>query len=132
MGRHDPAHMQAWMAKREAVLREKLKITPAQEAEWNRFTAAMQATAGWGQRLTPEQRAEIDTLATPERIDKMRALRIQRMADRTVALDSRGTATKVFYAALSPEQQKTFDAEHRSTAQYHRNGHHHGGMHHKS
>ena len=132
MGRHDPAQIQAWMAKREAALKQKLKITPAQEAEWSRFTAAMQAPANWGQRLTPEQRAEIDKLTTPERIDKMRTLRIQRKADRTAALDSRGAATKIFYAALNSEQQTAFDAEHKSMAQYHRNRHHHGGMHHKS
>ena len=131
MGRHDPAKMQAWMAKRQAALKEKLKITPAQEPEWTRFTAAMQPPAGgWGQRLTPEQRAEIDKLTTPERIDKMRAMRTQRMADRTAAMDSRGAATKVFYAALSPEQQKAFDAEHRSMAQHHGGDRYHGGMHH--
>ena len=43
----------------------------------------------------------------------MRALRNQRMAEMNAAMDKRGEATKAFYAALTPEQQKTFDAEHK-------------------
>jgi Spy/CpxP family protein refolding chaperone len=35
------------------------------------------------------------------------------MAEMNAAMDKRGEATKAFYAALTPEQQKTFDAEHR-------------------
>ncbi len=112
MGRHDPAKMQAWLAKRQAELKAKLNITPAQEGAWAAYTAAMQPPAR-GARLTPEQRAEFDKLTTPERIDKMRALRNQRMAEMAAAMDQRGDATKAFYAALSPEQQKTFDAEHK-------------------
>ena len=121
MGRHDPAKMQAWMAKRQAELKAKLKITPAQEGAWTTYTAAMQPPAH-GARPTPEQRAEFDKLTTPERIDKMRALRTQRMAEMTAAMDKRGDATKTFYAVLSPEQQKTFDAEHQKQGP-------HGGPH---
>jgi Spy/CpxP family protein refolding chaperone len=35
------------------------------------------------------------------------------MAKMNAAMDKRGEATKTFYAVLSPEQQKTFDAEHK-------------------
>ena len=134
MGRHDPAKMQAWMAKRQAEMKAKLKITPAQEGAWTAFTAAMQPPARMmdGNRPMAAQRAELDKLTTPERIDKMKVMRTQRMADRNAEMDKRGEATKAFYAALSPEQQKTFDAEHRNMG--HRQGHgrgHHGGMHHK-
>jgi Spy/CpxP family protein refolding chaperone len=112
MGRHDPAKMQARMAKHQTELKAKLKLTPAQEGAWTAFTASMQPPAHMA-RPTPEQRAELDKLSTPERIDKMRALRTQRMADMNAAMDKRGEATKTFYAALNPEQQKTFDAEHK-------------------
>jgi Spy/CpxP family protein refolding chaperone len=47
-------------------------------------------------------------------------MRTARMAE----MDKRADATKTFYAALSPEQKKVFDAE---TARG-RHGHH--GMHH--
>jgi protein CpxP len=125
MARHDPAKMQAWIAKRQADLKAKLKITPAQEGAWTSYTATMQPPAR-GARPTPEQRAEFDKLTTPQRIDKMKELRTQRMAEMNAAMDKRGEATKTFYAALSPEQQKTFDAEHKKHGP--RGGpRHHGG-----
>lgn len=122
MGRHDPAKMQARMAKRQAELKAKLNITPAQDAAWNAFTSAMQPPAQMGGRMAPEQRAQFDKLTTPERIDKMHEMRTSHMADMNAAMDKRGNATKALYAALAPEQQKTFDAE----AQKHsgRMGHH--------
>ncbi|SFU72209.1 LTXXQ motif family protein [Polaromonas sp. YR568] len=120
MARHDPAKMQAWIAKRQAELKAKLKITPAQEGAWTSYTASMQPPAR-GARPTPEQRAEFDKLTTPQRIDKMKEMRTQRMAEMNAAMDKRGEATKTFYAALTPEQQKTFDTEHKKF------GRHHGG-----
>lgn len=111
MDRHDPARMQAWIARHQADLKARLKITPAQEAAWSSYTAAMQPPAHPAQ-LTPEQRAEIGKLPTPERIDRMRALRNQRMNEMNAAMDKHDEATKAFYAALSPEQKKIFDAEH--------------------
>ncbi len=50
-------------------------------------------------------RQAMQKLTTPERIDRMRALRAQRDA----AMDARADAIKTFYAQLQPEQQKTFD-----------------------
>lgn len=134
MGRYDPAKMQARMAKYQTEMKARLSITPAQEGAWTRFTAAMQPPARMmGERPMAGQRAELAKLTTPERIDKMRALRTQRMAEMTAEMDKRGEATKAFYAALSPEQQKTFDAEQqkRGDRQGHGRGHRDGGMHHK-
>lgn len=130
MGHRDPARMQAMMAKRQADLKATLKITPAQEGAWTAFSAAMQPPVR-GARLTPEQRAEFDKLSTPERIDKMRALRTQRMGERSAAMDQRGEAIKTFYATLSPEQQKTFDAEHKKFGPRDGRGYHQGGMYRK-
>lgn len=123
MERHDPAKMQAWMAKRQAELKAKLKITPEQEGAWTSYTAAMQPPAR-GARPTPEQRAEFDKLSTPQRIDKMREMRAQRMTEMNAAMDKRGEATKAFYAALSPEQQKVFDAEHQRHERHDRHSNH--------
>ena len=130
MGHRDPAKMQAWMAKRQAELKAKLKITPAQEGAWTAFTAAMQPPVH-DANARQAQRAEMEKLSTPERIDKMRVLRTQRMAEMSAAMDQRGEATKAFYAALSPEQQKTFDAEHRKFGQRDGRGRHEGGMYRK-
>ena len=134
MGRHDPTKMQDYIARRQADMKAKLKITPTQEGAWTAFTAAMQPPASigtdGGARPGTEQRAELDKLTTPQRIDKMREIRNQRMTAMTALMDKRGDAAKAFYAALSPEQQKVFDAEYKMRGG--RNGHgggsHHGGM----
>ena len=112
MGKHDPAKMQAMIAKHQADLKAKLKLAPAQENAWTAYTAALQPPAGKGMRPSEAQRAEMDKLTTPERIDKMRALRGERTTQMNAAMDKRGNATKTFYAALTPEQQKVFDTEH--------------------
>ena len=128
MDYRDPAKMQAMMAKRTAEMKAMLKITPAQEPAWTTFMAAMNPPAGdmgWGQ--SPEQRSEMDKLTTPERIDKMRALRTQRMTAMNAMADQRGDAIKVFYAQLSAEQKAVFDAEHKKRGMHH--GGHHDGMH---
>lgn len=106
---------QAYMAERMAQLKAQLKLTAAQEPAWTAFTAAMQP----GERKARLDHADMDKLTTPERIDRMRAMRAQHAAE----ADRRGEATKAFYAALTPEQQKTFDA------QPHHGRHH--GMHDK-
>jgi hypothetical protein len=130
MGQRDPAKMQTRMAKHQAELKAKLKITASQEGAWTSFTAAMQPAAHlMRERPTAEQRAEFDKLNTPMRIDKMQALRTQRMADMASEMDKRGAATKAFYAALSPEQQKTFDAEHQKMGSREGRGAHADRMH---
>ncbi|MBC7548774.1 MAG: Spy/CpxP family protein refolding chaperone [Polaromonas sp.] len=127
-GHRDPARMQAMVAKHQAELKAKLNLTPAQEPAWATFTAAMKPTAGMGvgQHHSPEQRAEMNKLSTPERIDKMRAMRTQRMSEKNALADQHGEATKTFYAQLTPAQKATFDAEHTKRGMHH--GGHHGGM----
>ena len=102
MAHHDPAKMQEHMQKRQAALKAQLKLTAAQEGAWTTFTTSMQPPAK-GPRPA---KADFEKLTTPERIDKMRAMRAERDAE----MDKRADATKAFYATLSPEQQKVFDA----------------------
>lgn len=110
-------------AKHLAELKAQLKLTAAQEPAWTTFTTAMQP----GERPARLDRQDMDKLTTPERIDRMRALRAQHAAE----ADRRGEATKAFYAALTPEQQKTFDAQahrgHRMGGMKGGEGRHHGG-----
>lgn len=103
-GEHHEHHErhQAHMAQRATALKAQLKLTPAQEPAWNTFTASMQP----GERQARLDHKDMDKLTTPERIDRMRAMRAQHAAE----ADRRGEATKAFYAVLTPEQQKTFDA----------------------
>ena len=115
MHRGDPARMQQRIDKRLAGLKAKLKITPDQEGAWTRFTLAMKPPTQLGQH---PDRDEWKKLTTPERIDKMRAQRGAHQAE----MDQIGDAVKAFYAALTPEQKKTFD-------QQPLHGGHRGGMH---
>ena len=96
------AHMHERMDRHVADIKAKLKLTPDQEADWNNYIATMKppANAKW------PDRAEMDKLSTPERLDKMRELRKQR----DDAMDRREAATRTFYAKLTAEQKKSFDA----------------------
>jgi hypothetical protein len=49
-------------------------------------------------------------LTTPERLDKMSAMMSEHMAKRQAEFQKRAAAIKAFYASLSPEQQRAFDA----------------------
>ena len=124
--RHDPAKMQARIAKHQAELKAKLAITPAQEGAWSAWTAALQPKARDASQRPDRaaMRAEFEKLTTPQRIDKMNALRTQRMAEMNAAMTRRGDATKSFYAALNADQQKVFDAQRMA-----RGGRGHGGHH---
>ena len=104
MGAMDPARMQARMDKHAAELKARLKLTPAQEAAWTTFVAAHKMPADMMAKRP--DRAALEKLTTPERLERMKALRGQHMA----AMDQRDEATREFYATLTPEQQKVFDA----------------------
>lgn len=109
VGNWDPARMQARMDARHAALKTQLKLTPAQEAAWTAYVANHKPVAGMlGMAAAMPDLAK---LTTPERIDKMNELRAQHLGEMTAAMDQRAEATKTFYAVLSPEQQKVFDAQ---------------------
>lgn len=109
-GRMDPAKMEQMVNQHLADFKAKLKITPAQEGAWTTFTAAMKP-GGEMMGKRPD-RADIEKLPLPERIDKMRALRKEHMAAMEANMDKRDEAIKTFYAVLTPEQKKVADAEH--------------------
>ncbi len=128
MGNMDPVKMQSMMDKRHAALKTQLKLTAAQEPAWTTFTAIMKPAPDVMNKQRPDP-AEMAKLSTPERIDKMRTLRAQHMSDMTAAMDKRGEAAKAFYAVLTPEQQKTFDAHAMQSMGGQRGGKSgHGGM----
>jgi hypothetical protein len=108
-GRMDPAKMQERMAARQAELKASLGLSAAQEAAWADYVAAMQPPANH-QRMNRDERQkmhqEMMSLATPQRLDRMAAVK----AERDAQMHRREQATRNFYDALTPEQQKTFDA----------------------
>lgn len=114
--------MQAKHTQRLAELKQKLRLDASQEGAWNNFTAAQQRPARPAGQPRMD-RAEFAKLTTPQRLEHMQA----RQAQRSARFAQRIEATRSFYATLSPEQQKTFDAETIHTG--HRGGHghpHHG------
>lgn len=115
------------VAKHQAALHDKLKLTAAQEPAWQTFVAAVTPTLP----TLPADHAAGSTMTTPERLDQHLAMAKQHLAK----METRVAATKVFYAQLTPEQQKTFDAEAEKMHRHmgHGIGHrlmmrHHGGM----
>ncbi|MGQ3082554.1 MAG: Spy/CpxP family protein refolding chaperone [Hydrogenophaga sp.] len=121
------ARMQQKMAERQAAFKTELKLTPEQEPAWNAFVARTQPQARPAREHTREDWSK---LTTPQRLDKMQALK----AERDAAMAKRTDAIKSFYAALNADQQKVFDAKFMSG--YQRAGmrgehgkHHHQGGH---
>lgn len=123
------ARMQKRMAERQAQLKDKLKLSGTQEAAWTQYTGAIKPPAPPAAGQPRFTRADFAKLTTPERLDRMQA----RQAERQARFAERATATKQFYAQLSPEQQKTFDAETAKRFGGPRHGHgphrHHGAEH---
>lgn len=106
----NPEKMQSMHAKHLAELKAKLKITTAQEGAWATFTTEMKPPAR--PDMKRPDRAEMEKLSTPERMDAMRKFRTERMAEMNAEMDKRDAAVKAFYGTLTPEQKKVFDSEH--------------------
>ena len=100
-----PEQREQYLAQRAEAFKRKLQLTAEQEPAWNSFLQSMKPDANARKARLDLQ--GMDQLTTPERIDRMRALRAQRAAE----MDRRGDAVKAFYATLTPAQQKTFDTE---------------------
>ncbi|MDP4772706.1 MAG: Spy/CpxP family protein refolding chaperone, partial [Limnohabitans sp.] len=75
----------------------------AQEPAWTTFTQSMQHPA----RMARPERASLEKMTTPERLDMVQAMKAQRDAH----MQQRADATKTFYASLSAEQKQVFDKE---------------------
>ena len=102
------AHMQERRAQHLVGLKAKLQLSAAQESAWTAFTAAAQLPSPPPEgRDTKAARAEFDQLTTPQRLDRLQA----RHSEHAALFAKRADATRSFYAALTPAQKKTFDAE---------------------
>lgn len=107
--------MKEHMAKRQADLHAKLKLSAAQEPAWKAYTDSMTPPA-IGQR---PDRTALQSMPAPQRMQAM----LERMQQNQARMESHLAGLKTFYAALTPEQQKIFDAEFG-----HGRGHHRRGM----
>jgi hypothetical protein len=96
--------------KREQRLHDLLQIKPDQETAFRTFVVALEQARpqrDQGQR-GPRQRGpdQDQTLTTPQRLDRA----AQRLAGRQQRLQKESAAVKTFYAVLTPDQRKAFDA----------------------
>jgi hypothetical protein len=119
--------MQKKMVERQARLKSELKLTPAQEPAWNAFVARTQPPA---RTERPAPREDWSKLTTPERLDRMQAMKTERDARMT----QRTEAIRSFYTALDTDQKKVFDDKYgmgfKRTGMHHK-GHHGGHPHHQ-
>lgn len=88
-------------------LRDILQLRPDQDAALKAYLDAT-APKKMADGMMGESKHDGDDkpLTTPERLDRQAA----HMAKMAEAFQKRASATKAFYAALSPSQQKAFDA----------------------
>ncbi len=99
---------------REQRLHDLLQIRPDQEGALRAYLAAVEPQRKPGDRGPGREGREGKDgrpgadrpMTTPERLDRMAA----RMAERQQRFQATAAATKTFYAALSPDQRKAFDA----------------------
>jgi len=110
------------MAKYQARLHDKLKLTAAQEPAWTAFKAANAPKPPAGDWKA--KREAFARLSAPERMEQWIAMSKERIAGQ----ESRLASLKTFYAVLTPEQKKVFDD---SVPGGKHGGHrgHHGGQH---
>ena len=103
----DAEHMGMRMKYHMQRLKAELKLTPEQEPAWAAMASAMTPP----ERPPRPDRAEMEKLSMPERLDKMKQMMSQHHEARVAEMDKHAAAVKAFYAVLTPEQKKTFDAK---------------------
>ena len=99
----NPEKMEKMHEKHLAKLHEKLKLTPQQETAWKKFAASKPLP---DKSMLPDP-AEKGKLTAPQMLEKG----IEHMRAMEVKLTEHLAVLKEFYAVLTPEQQKTFDAQ---------------------
>ncbi len=102
-------------AQHQKKLHDMLKLTPSQESAWASFTAATRPAM----REAHGQRGDWKTMPAPERMEK----RIDMAKQHITMMETHLAALNSFYAVLTPEQKKVFDAH---SMGEHRMGHHMG------
>ncbi len=92
-------------------LKSALKITSAQEPQWNAFADTLRKQARAGDERVKERRARADKGARPAPMTAIQRLeqRQKFMADASAGMNEVLATARPLYAALSPEQQKVAD-----------------------
>jgi len=101
------------------ALHDILNVRPDQDAAFQAMVASMgpEGHHGMGMDMRHDH-DDMDHLTTPQRLDRMSA----KMAERQAEFQRHAEAVRAFYAVLSPDQQRAFDALTGLIME----GHHHG------
>jgi hypothetical protein len=86
-------------------LRRRLMLRPDQEASLQDFVRNVAPPPGYQQKMYQQQQ-EARTMTTPQRLDMM----VSNMDEMRQMMLARVQATKAFYATLTPDQKRAFDA----------------------
>lgn len=106
MAEHWAEHKREHVEAKAKALRDILNLRPDQEPAFQAFLASMKPLEDREEKHEARDEAATAALTTPERLDRMAA----RMAEHQAAFQRHIDAVKRFYAVLSPEQQRAFDA----------------------
>ncbi len=100
------ARMEARRQERLQTLHDALGLRADQDGAWRAYVDGMRQPEGREGRDHRDHARGEGPMTTPERLDRM----AQRMSEHQAAFQRRAETIKGFYAALSPTQQRTFDA----------------------
>jgi hypothetical protein len=123
-GHEHMAKMHERMAQRHtqhlAELKTQLKLEKEQESAWTIFSQSMQGPRPHASR---PDRAAMEKLTTPERLDLMQ----KHHAQMDIQMQKHIDASKAFYAVLTADQKKVFDT---ASAKFLERGHKEHHRHH--
>ena len=104
--RQDSESGAQFLAARLDTLRTALRLKPEQEPAWQKWTASVKAAPQNWKEKHPNAPA-LSKMTVPERLEKL----VEFARERLARLEERLAETKAFYAALTPEQQQTFNKD---------------------
>ena len=107
---------------RAKKLHDLLNLRPDQEPALQAFLADMRPPPPPEERDHGD-RARLDALSTPERLDRMGEMMARRDAEHQAEFRHHAEAVKRFYTALDPAQRRAFDAIHEGGGEHHGWGH---------
>ena len=103
----DGERMGAMHKSRLTAIKKQLSLAAEQDAAWTHWVESTIPVEAMGR---PDmKKADWAGLTTPQRLDKMQSMHEEHSQRMAQALARHSEATKIFYAALTEAQEKTFD-----------------------
>ena len=107
----------ARVEQRITELHKQLRITPAQDAQWQQFAQVMRDNAQHMDQLMEQRASKVSTMTAPEDMQFYADISAQHAQD----VQKLSAAFQTLYASFSDDQKKTADVVFRQSAEH---GHH--------